>query len=87
MNQKILVESLSMDLLRVALGLHRGSLKMAQRFKEEALKRQNELNSLLISPYLKRLLSNSKKALGANKEEDVLMYSVLFQNFASKFHP
>lgn len=85
MNQKILVESLSMDLLRVALGLRRGSLKMAERFKEEALKRQGELQIYATPPYLKKLLTNSGKALDANLEEDILMYSILFQNFARKF--
>ena len=74
-----------MDLLRVALGLHRGSLKMAERFRKEAFKRQGELQVYATPPYLKKLLTNSEKALDANKEEDVLMYSILFQNFARKF--
>ncbi|MDO8570329.1 MAG: hypothetical protein Q7R97_01980 [Candidatus Daviesbacteria bacterium] len=41
--QKLIVESLAMDLKRVALGLYRGSNIMADRFKEEALKRSQEL--------------------------------------------
>lgn len=78
-----------MDLLRVALGLHRGSFKMANRFKEEALKRQEELGSQPTSPYLKTLLIKSEKTLnnaGIETAEDILMLSVLFQNFARKYY-
>jgi hypothetical protein len=85
--QKILIESLSMDLLRVALGLHRGSFKMAERFRQEALERYRELNEDPIdNAYLKKLLDKMKQALESkkkDKEEDILMYSVLFQNFAT----
>lgn len=88
MNQKIIIESLSMDLLRVALGLHRGSLKMAERFKQEAMNRHSELESLPIQPYIRKLIDHSKDILkNANKEtaEDILMYSILFQNAARKY--
>lgn len=87
MNQQILIESLAMDLKRVALGLHRGSFKMAQRFKEEALKREKELEQQKINSYLQILLKNSKKIFLSNNErvaEDALMFSILFQNFAQK---
>ena len=87
MTQKLIIESLSMDLLRVALGLHRGSFKMAERFKKEALQRQSELESRKINPYLKNLLDKTKTALISPKkdrDEDILMYSILFQNFARK---
>lgn len=76
-----------MDLLRVALGLHRGSLNMAKRFTYEALKRQNELESQPLKPYLKMLLKKSRKVLAkadTEKAEDILMFSVLFQNFARR---
>lgn len=89
MNQKIIVESLSMDLLRVALGLHRGSLSMAERFKAEALKREEELESADMQPYLRKLVNNSRdilKSADQDSAEDILMYSVLFQNFARKYY-
>lgn len=88
-SQKIIIESLSMDLLRIALGLHRGSTQMANRFKEEALKRQCELEKQNPNPYIKKLLAHSKIALKSNDPtlaEDILMYSILFQNFARKYH-
>jgi len=84
-NQKLLVESLAMDLKRVSLGLYRGSNTMADRFKEEALKRSAELESQDLGIYLKKLILRTKDALNSDKQriaEDALMYSTLFQNFA-----
>jgi len=86
-NKKLIIESLAMDLKRVALGLHRGSYAMADRFKEEALKRESELENQQPDSYLKNLLEKTKKILLSQKDdraEDVLMYSTLFQNFALK---
>lgn len=87
-DMKIIIESLSMDLLRVALGLHRGSYNMAKRFQEEALKREDELQDFELPPQLKKLLARSRPVLESanqNNAEDILMYSVLFQNFARKY--
>lgn len=87
MNQKVIIESMAMDLKRVALGLHRGSENMAKRFKEEALKRANELENEVLNDYLKNLVSKIKKTLNATNEriaEDALMYSTLLQNFVLK---
>lgn len=86
-NQKVIIESLAMDLKRVALGLHRGSYQMANRFKEEALKREQELENQSVKGYLKKLLQKTKDMLKDSSErtaEDALMYSTLFQNFALK---
>lgn len=85
MNQKIIIQSLAMDLKRVALGLHRGSYAMANKFKEEALKREKELEHQRPTGYLKKLIDRSKQALMRNGDsvaEDALMYSTLFQNYA-----
>lgn len=86
-DQKIIIGSLAMDLKRVALGLQRGSLKMADRFKEEALKRGLELENQKPDGYLKTLLNKTKQTLSSldqDSAEDILMYSTLFQNFALK---
>lgn len=87
MSQKIIIESLAMDLKRVALGLHRGSFGMANRFKVEALKRSEELEGIVVDAHLKKLIGKTKEVLISNDEriaEDALMYSTLFQNFALK---
>ncbi len=86
-DQKFIIESLAMDLKRVAIGLYNGSHGMAERFKEEALKRSRELENQGLDSYLEKLVSRTKEILKSNEErtaEDALMYSTLFQNFALK---
>jgi hypothetical protein len=89
MNNKIVLESLSMDLLRVAKGFYRGSDRMAERFLEEALLRKSEVNQNEIKPYLKRILIAMEKSLKSTdkekKAEDALMYSTLIRNYSQTF--
>lgn len=87
MNKKVILESLAMDLKRVAIGLNRGSYAMAVRFKEEALKRSKELEKEDLEPYLQKILNKTNAILSSESNrvaEDALMYSTLFQNFARK---
>lgn len=81
---KVSLSSLALDLKRVALGYHRGSKSMAERFLEEAIKRRGEIDTSLTKPYVKRLLGkldNFKREKDEQKKaEDALMYSTLFQN-------
>lgn len=85
MNNKLILESLSMDLRRVAIGMHRGSTKMAHRFIEEALKRKSEVNYSTIQPYVRALLDGLPNKLTQSDTshiaEDSLMLSTLFQNY------
>lgn len=73
-----------MDLKRVALGYHRGSYSMAEKFLDEALKRRQEVDSSLLKPYLVKLLKDIDKIKKEKKKdkaaEDALLYSTLFQN-------
>ncbi len=89
MNTKRALESLSMDLKRVALGYNRGSENMAKRFSEEAVKRKNEIDPKTIKPYLKRLLDRMEQFLQQDNKkkaaEDSLMLSTLFQNYTQTF--
>lgn len=83
--KKILLESLAMDLRRVALGLQRRSFRMVERFKNEAKMRGVELESQKLDKYLKGLLIKCQITLASSDErtaEDALMLSVLFQNLA-----
>lgn len=88
---KIILESLSMDLLRVALGLHRGSKNMAKKFEEEALARSNELDIKSLKPYLQNILLKIRADFKSNsddeKAEEALMYSTLIRNYCLKFLP
>lgn len=87
-SQVVILGSLAMDLKRVSLGLQRGSLTMAQRFAKEALERKREINRKMVDPYIVRLLTEMEKKIKNLKSErvaeDILMYSVLFQNYAQK---
>ncbi|MDO8620736.1 MAG: hypothetical protein Q7R31_00405 [Candidatus Levybacteria bacterium] len=88
MNNKVALSSLAMDLKRVALGYHRGSWALANRFFAEALKRRGEINKTSLKPYLIRFLKDMDKLKderdNMKKAEDALMYSTLFQNAALK---
>ncbi len=88
MNNKVILESMASDLKRVALGLQRGSIVMAERFAVEALKRKKEVNLDTIDNYMIKILHDAELALkqreNSRKAEDVLMYSTLIQNFTIK---
>lgn len=86
-DQRLIIESLAMDLKRVALGLYRGSYAMAKRFKKEALKRELELENQQPDNYLKKLLGRTRQVLSnqnPDSAENALMYSTLFQNYCLK---
>ncbi|HVZ58711.1 MAG TPA: hypothetical protein VG935_03110 [Patescibacteria group bacterium] len=89
MNDKIAIESLSMDLYRTAIGLHRGSYKMAKRFSDEAILRCGEIKKDNVKPYFIKILQGIEDCLSnqprARTAEDALMYSVLCKNYVKKF--
>ena len=78
MNNKFILESLASDLKRVALGSHRGSIAMANRFLLEAIKRKEEVELHDVAPYVRKLLSGIHKNLDS---EHALMLSTLIQNY------
>ena len=86
---KVAIESLSMDLLRVALGYHKGSIKMAERFSEEAQKRIAEIEKSKVKPYFAKILNSLPSELSKKDRleiaENALMYSTLCRNYAKKF--
>ncbi|MCL5970510.1 MAG: hypothetical protein M1450_03350 [Patescibacteria group bacterium] len=85
---KIALSSLAMDLKRVALGFYRDSPNVANRFLEEALKRKEEIDIKTVKPYVKDLLEKlnqiTKQKNYEKVAEDILLYSILFQNAALK---
>ena len=81
MKNKYILESLASDLKRVALGLHRGSNKMAGRFLEESLKRKEELDMNEVAPYLRKFILKVDKKIDADY---ALMCSTLIQNYSQK---
>jgi hypothetical protein len=88
MDNKYILESLSMDLIRVAIGNQRKSFAMAKRFYEEALKRKKELDTKLLKRYMLRILDKIEIMKDNDPElisEQALMYSTLIQNYTQKF--
>ena len=78
MNNKYILESLASDLKRVALGIHRGSITMAQRFLDEALKRRDEVDLGEVASYMRTLLNRLNSETDS---DEALMYSTLIQNY------
>jgi len=73
-----------MDLRRAAIGLHRGSYKMAQKFLDEAIKRKKEYVFDDLKPYMAKIMNNIEKLKRDKKKtaaEKLLMYSTLIQNY------
>lgn len=77
-----------MDLKRVAIGLHRGSNAMAEKFIQEAIARKKEIKPDGLDRYVLRLLNKMEESFktsdNSKKAEDSLMYSTLFQNASLK---
>ena len=84
MNKKIILGSLAMDLKRAAIGYHRGSNAMGDRFLREAIARKNEYKGNDLEPYVMRILAAVEDLQTLSEErraEDALMYCTLIQNF------
>jgi hypothetical protein len=75
-NQTHALQALSMDLLRVAMGRHRGQTAMAARFTLEAKKRLAEVPDFEFHTQITQALNSSAE----RSAEDLLMYSTLVRN-------
>lgn len=78
--------SLALDLNRVAIGINRGSEGMAKRFYHEALSRRSEIDIKEVPAYIKKVMAKIDENKGLNREfaEEVLVYSILIENFVTK---
>jgi hypothetical protein len=84
MQNKITLASLAMDLKRVALGLHRKSYTMADRFFIEVMKRKDEVDIGELQPYMQTIIKRIGLLSDLDNEhraEDALMYSTRIQNY------
>jgi len=84
MDNKQILGALSMDLKRVALGIHRESYGVADRFLAEALKRKSEINVSELPPYMQGVLEkigNLADVSPDQRAEDALMFSTRVQNY------
>lgn len=88
MNNRIALESLVMDLKRVALGYHRNSLTMAERFYKEALERKREIDPNSLKPYVRTLLDKIDSLQQEENDsiaDNALMLSTLLQNYVKVY--
>ncbi len=86
MNNNALLQTIALDLKRVAIGYHSGSIQMADRFLQEVIKREKQLDFLSLSQTMKKLVKKVEK-LSEEKDfkkraEDALLYSTLFLSFS-----
>ena len=79
-DQSVALSSLAMDLKRAAMAFWRGSEGAAQRFLDESLERKKEIDFKKVDPYISNLLKN----IDSKDAEDLLMYSILIQNYVRK---
>ena len=76
-----IIGALAMDLKRVALAKYNKSEKVAERFWDEVMNRKTEVLKFNLPNYLTNLYDQ----IEANKDKDnLLMYSVILQNYARK---
>lgn len=76
-----------MDLKRVALAYYNKSDKTAAIFSKEVLKRLNEIDKKTVLRYLlkhiNKLADDLNQTDKSRVSEDALMYSTIFQNYAT----
>lgn len=80
------LSSLALDLNRVAMGLNRGSVKMADRFYQEALDRKAEIRNDQIPEYIRAIMLkiDENKKLDKKFAEEAMVYSILLENFVAQ---
>ncbi len=83
-DKKMLIGSLSNDLMRVATLTQRGSNQAAQRFFIEAKKWAKELGKYKFKNYISKIIKDiqSETTLSLEKAEKFLMYGILLQNYS-----
>jgi len=86
---KMLIGSLSNDLLRVASLTQRGSDKAAQKFLLESKKWSRNLANKNLKNYIKKIIleiNSDDQTISIEKAEKYLMFSVLLQNYSLKIN-
>jgi len=86
MNNKILLESIALDLKRIAMAYHTNSFKTAARFYTEVQKRREMLTNDHLPKSVIMLFVAMDKHMQRNdtkrNAEDALMYSTIFLSLA-----
>lgn len=87
MKNKIALESLVMDLKRVAMSLYNNSEKTANIFIQESLKRNKEIDRTKNPKYINKILLKLPNCFKLKDHKDLaekaLTYSVIIQNYTT----
>lgn len=85
-DKKMLIGSLSNDLMRVASLTQRGSDQAAKKFFVEAQRWVSDLSNLELKGYIEKIILDLQQETFENnlmeKAEKFLMYSILLQNYS-----
>jgi hypothetical protein len=85
-DKKMLIGSLSNDLMRVASLTQRGSDQAAQKFFIESKRWISDLSQVKVKTYIRKILidldQETFEADSMDKAEKFLMYSILLQNYS-----
>ena len=83
-NKKMLIGSLSNDLMRVASLTQRGSNEAAHTFFVEAKKWAEQLSKYTFKKYILQIIQDiqTETTLSLEKAETFLMYGILLQNYS-----
>lgn len=85
MNTHQLIGAISADLKRIAQAYQNNSTDTAERFIQEVLETQKEINTSEVEPYIQKIIKRLDRILtNSNSEElaeDALTYSTILQNY------
>jgi hypothetical protein len=82
MNNKFILQAMALDLKRVAIGYHSGSIIMADRFLQEVITRKSQLDMSSLSHGLQKVLEKvdllDSEQNHTKRAEDALTFSTIF---------
>lgn len=87
MNNKQLLQAISLDLKRAAIGFHSNSQKMAERFLQESIKRIERIDTSALPQTLRKTILTASQKLStptATTDEDALTYSTILLSFSKQ---
>lgn len=86
MNNRVLLQAMALDLKRVALGYHSGSIKMAEKFTAETVKRSFLLDKNTLPLAIHKTVNNIQNPdSNSNTQklaDDALMFSNILLSYS-----
>jgi hypothetical protein len=83
---RLILLSAALDLKRITTGYQSGSIKMSDRFAQEALRWIKDINVSQLDPYMRKIIKSLPQQLSVTdkkaRAETALTYSLILQNYA-----